>query len=64
MTTMLFTIEISARYSGTQEVYTAQAFARNGEKIYRVTEATSVSEAVEQIVKQLKVQEQDRSFRR
>jgi hypothetical protein len=58
---MLFTIEISAQYRGTQEVYSAQAIARNGEKLYRVTEATSISEAVEQIVKQLKVQEQNRS---
>ena len=61
---MLFTIEVSATYRGTQEVYSAQAIAPNGEKLYRVTEATSVSEAVDQIVKQLKVQEQNSSSSR
>jgi hypothetical protein len=59
MTTLLFTIEISATYRGTQEVYSAQAIARNGEKLYHVTEAQSISEAVEQIVKQLKTQERN-----
>jgi hypothetical protein len=62
-TTLLFTIQVSAHYRGTQEVYSAQAIAPNGEKLYRVTEAVSVSEALEQIVKQLKVQEQNSSSR-
>jgi len=59
MTTLLFTIEISATYRGTQEIYSAQAIACNGEKLYRPTEAPSISEAVEQIVKQMKVQEKN-----
>jgi hypothetical protein len=57
MTTLLFTIEISATYRGTQEIYSAQAIARNGEKLYHVTEELSISEAVEKIVKQMKLQE-------
>jgi hypothetical protein len=57
MTTLLFTIEISATYRGTQEIYSAQAMACNGEKLYHLTEAPSISEAVEEIVKQLKSQE-------
>ena len=57
MTTLLFTIEISATYRGTQEIYSAQAIACNGQKLYQVTEAQSISEALEQIVKQMKLQE-------
>ncbi len=57
MTTLLFTIEISAAYRGTQEIYSAQVIARNGEKLYHVTEEPSISEAVEKIVKQMKLQE-------
>jgi hypothetical protein len=57
ITTLLFTIEISATYRGVQEIYSAQVIARNGEKLYHVAEALSISEAVEQIVKQMKLQE-------
>jgi hypothetical protein len=57
MTTLLFTTQVSASYRGTQEIYSAQVFACNGEKLYRVGEALSISEAVEQIVKQMKLQE-------
>jgi hypothetical protein len=57
MTTLLFTIQVSASYRGTQEIYSAQVFACNGEKLYHVGEAPSISEAVEQIVKQMKLQE-------
>jgi hypothetical protein len=64
MTTLLFTIQISASYRGTQEVYSAQAVACNGQNLYHVTEAPTISEAVEQIVKQMKLQEKhDASFR-
>lgn len=35
MTTSLFTIAISAEYRGTQEIYSAQVVARNGEKLYQ-----------------------------
>ena len=41
MTTLLFTIEISATYRGTQEIYSAQVIACNGEKLYHVGEALS-----------------------
>jgi hypothetical protein len=57
ITTLLFTIEISATYRGVQEIYSAQVIARNGEKLYHVAEALSISEAVQQIVKQMKLQE-------
>lgn len=59
MTTLLFTIQISGTYRGTQEIYSAQAIACNGEKLYHVAEALSISEAVEQIVKQMKLQEKN-----
>jgi len=61
MTSLLFTIEVSATYRGTQEVYSAQVIACNGEKLYRHTEAISISEAVEQVVKQMQRQEHDRA---
>ena len=57
MTTLLFTIQISATYRGTQEIYSAQVIACNGEKLYHVGEALSISEAVEKIVQQMKLQE-------
>ena len=59
MTTLLFTIQISGSYRGIQEIYSAQVIARNGEKLYHVAEALSISEAVEQIVKQMKLQEKN-----
>jgi hypothetical protein len=59
MTTLLFRIEVSARYRGTQEIYSAQVVARNGEKLYHVAEAQSISEAVEKIVKQMQLQERN-----
>lgn len=33
MTKLLFTIEISAKYRGTQEIYSAQVIACNGERL-------------------------------
>ena len=59
MTTLLFTIEISAKYRGTQEIYSAQAIACNGERLYRAAEALSISDAVEKIVQQMKLQERN-----
>jgi hypothetical protein len=56
-TTLLFTIEVSAKYRGTQEIYSAQVIACNGEKLYHAAEALSISEAVEKIVQQMKLQE-------
>jgi hypothetical protein len=63
MTSLIFTIEVSATYCGTQEIYSAQVLARNGEKLYHFAEAVSISEAVEQIVKQLKAQEKTSALR-
>jgi|RhiMetdeSRZDD1v2_1073273.scaffolds.fasta_scaffold220836_4 hypothetical protein len=63
MTSLLFTIEVSGTYRGTQEIYSAQVIARNGEKLYHLAEALSISESVEQIVKQLKVQEKNSALR-
>jgi hypothetical protein len=57
MTTLLFTITISATYRGTQEIYSAQVIACNGEKLYHPAEALSISEAVENVVKQIQHQE-------
>jgi len=64
MTTLLFTISISAEYRGTQEVYSAQANACNGEKLYHLAEAPSISEALEKIVREMRLQEKNSaSFR-
>ncbi len=57
MTTLLFTIAVSAAYRGTQEIYSAQVIAPNGEKLYRCEEAPSISEAVSKVVKQIQDQE-------
>lgn len=43
MTTLLFTIAIFACYRGTQQVYSAQVIACNGEKLYDLAEAPSIS---------------------
>jgi hypothetical protein len=64
MTTLLFRIEISATYRGTQEIYSAQVIAPNGQELYHPVEALSVSEAVEKIVKQLQLQEHNRASSR
>ena len=64
MTTLLFRIEIFATYRGTQEIYSAEVIACNGQKLYQPVEALSVSEAVEKIAKQMRQQEhQSASFR-
>jgi len=63
MTTLLFTIEVSATYRGTQEIYSAQVMACNGQKLYQPTEALSISEAVEKIVKQMQNQEHSHKSR-
>jgi hypothetical protein len=46
MTTLLFTIAISADYRGTKEIYSAQVIARNGMQLYHLAEALSISEAL------------------
>jgi hypothetical protein len=64
MTTLLFTISISAQYRGNQEIYSAQANACNGEKLYHLAEAYSISEALEKIVREMRQQEKNSaSFR-
>jgi hypothetical protein len=64
MTTLLFTINISACYRGTQEIYSAQVVARNGENLYHLAEALSISEALEKVVQEMRLQEKkSASFR-
>ncbi|HEX3154039.1 MAG TPA: hypothetical protein VHV32_05405 [Candidatus Angelobacter sp.] len=64
MTTLLFTISVSAQYRGNQEIYSAQANACNGEKLYHLAEAYSISEALEKIVREMRQQEKNSaSFR-
>lgn len=46
MTTLLFTIAISAEYRGNKEIYSVQAIARNGQTLYHLAEAVSISEAL------------------
>ena len=64
MTTLLFTISVSAEYRGAKEIYSAQANACNGEKLYHPSEAPSISEALEKIVREMRLQEKNSaSFR-
>jgi len=53
-TTTLFTIAISTQYRGTQKIYAAQALACNGEKLYQPEEGLTISQAVEQVVEQIR----------
>ena len=57
MTTLLFTIAISASYRGSQEIYSAQVIARNGENLYHLAEAPSISEPLEKVVQEMRLQE-------
>ena len=57
MTTLLFTIAISATYRGTQEIYSAQVIARNGEKLYHLAGAPSISGALEKVAQEMRLQE-------
>jgi len=64
MTTLVFAIAISADYRGTQEIYSAQVIARNGMKLYHLAEALSISEALEKVVQEMRLQEENSaSFR-
>jgi len=64
MSSLLFTIEISADYRGTNEVYSAQVIARNGMKLYHLAEAPSISEALEKLVQEMRLEEKtSASFR-
>jgi hypothetical protein len=63
-TTLLFTIAMYAYFRGTQEIYSAQVFACNGEKLYHLSEALSISEALEKVVREMRLQEKkSASFR-
>ena len=64
MATLLFTISISADYRGTQEVYSAQVIACNGEKLFHLAEARSISEALEKVVQEMRLQEKHSALSR
>ena len=64
MTTLLFTIDISADYRGMKEIYSAQVIARNGKKLYHLAEAPSISEALQKVVQEMRLAEKNiSSFR-
>ena len=64
MTTLLFTISISADYRGVNEIYSAQVIARNGMTLYHLAEALSISEALEKVVQEMRLEEKNSaSFR-
>ena len=56
-TTLLFTISISSSSRENKQIYSAQAIATNGEPLYKLAEAVSVSDALEQVVQQMRLQE-------
>ncbi len=59
MTTLLFTIAISAEYRGNKEIYSVQAIARNGQTLYHLAEAVSISEALEKLVQEMRLQDKN-----
>lgn len=64
MPTPLFTIAITTFDRGARQIYSAQVIACNGENLYRAVEAFSISEALEQVVQQMRQQEKNSaSFR-
>ena len=64
MTTLLFTIDINADYRSNKEIYSAQVFERNGEKLYHLAEAPSISEALEKVVQEMRLQEKNSALAR
>ena len=64
MTTLLFTIDINADYRSNKEIYSAQVFERNGEKLYHLAEASSISEALEKVVQEMRLQEKNNALAR
>jgi hypothetical protein len=56
-TTLLFTIAISSSSRENKQIYSAQAIANNGEPLYKPAEAGTVSEALEKVVQQMRLQE-------
>jgi hypothetical protein len=61
MTTLLFSIAISTEYRGSKDIYSAQAIASNGEKLYHPAEGLSVSEVLEKVVQEIRLQEKKRA---
>ena len=59
MTTLLFTIAISAEYRGNKEIYSVQAIARNGQNLYQLAEAVSIAEALEKLVQEMRLQDKN-----
>jgi hypothetical protein len=59
MTTLLFTIAVSAEYRGNKEIYSALVVARNGQNLYHLAEALTISEAVEKVVQEMRLQEKN-----
>ena len=57
VTTLLFTIAVSATYRGAQEIYSAQVLARNGDRLYHLAEAASISGALEKLAQEMRLQE-------
>jgi hypothetical protein len=57
MTTLLFTIAISAEYRGNKEIYSVQAIAPNGQNLYHLAEAVSIAEGLEKLVQEMRVQD-------
>ena len=64
MTTLLFTIDISAEYRGMEEIYSAQVFEPNREKLYHLAEAPLISEALEKVVQEMRLQEKNSALAR
>jgi hypothetical protein len=64
MTTLLFTIAISAEYRGNKEIYSAQAFEPNGGKLYHLAEAPLISAAVEEVVQEMRLREKNSALAR
>jgi|GEM_PF-2366587 hypothetical protein len=58
-TTLLFTISISSSSRENKQIYSAQAIATNGEPLYKLAEAATVSDALEQVVQQMRQQERN-----
>lgn len=58
MASLLFTIQVTAEYQqhgdGNNELYVAQAFAPNGEKLHYRAEAINIGIALEELVKQVR----------
>ena len=59
MTSLLFTIAVSAEYRGSKEIYLALVVARNGQNLYHLAEALTISEAVEKVVQEMRLQEKN-----